>query len=228
MHTAVKLVLVGAIAVLASACSHSPIPVSENFPLTVQKKVQSAGHWDLVSRDSVAQMTTRLAAIGITPGELLSVSSPAHPTAFELALNEFLITELVKAGYPVSVDPAASATRVSFRTQIIPHDSARHHLIPGRWTALTAGLYVLHDLATHASPAGAMAGGLGFAALADLAEEHYSGGPTGYELILTTTVERQGRYAVRQSDVYYIERADTSLFMSSAVTQSKPMKVVGP
>ena len=47
-------VLVGTAAML-TGCANAPIPVAENFQYTSQQKVRSAGHWELVSRDVVAQ-----------------------------------------------------------------------------------------------------------------------------------------------------------------------------
>ena len=44
-------VLAGAVATLAGCAYRSPIPLAENFELTVQPKVRSAGHWELVSHD---------------------------------------------------------------------------------------------------------------------------------------------------------------------------------
>ena len=48
-------VLAGAVATLAGCAYRSPIPLAENFELTVQPKVRSAGHWELVSNDVAAQ-----------------------------------------------------------------------------------------------------------------------------------------------------------------------------
>ena len=49
------LMAIGAGAALLVGCATSPIPVSANFPLTVEPKVRSAGHWGLLSADVVKQ-----------------------------------------------------------------------------------------------------------------------------------------------------------------------------
>jgi len=229
MHSSVKLALVAGVVTLVSACTHAPIPVAENFELTSQKKVRSAGHWEILSRDVVAQTTQRLAGAGISKTTVLSVALPKNATAFDRAFNDFLITELVNSGYAVTTERGAGAAVVSYKTQVVEHKSPRPHFIPGAATALTAGLYVAHGLGVHASTGEAMAGALGFAALADLGASQYSGGPTAHELILTTTVESQKRYLVRSTDVYYIENADASLFTpvtSTLQIQPKSLKVV--
>ena len=46
------------------------------------------------------------------------------------------------------------------------------------------------------------------------------------ELILTTTVSRGGQYVARTTDVYYLENADTPLFLRPAHYRAVNMKVV--
>ena len=94
-----RLLALGAAVALLSACTTSPIPVSENFPLTVQPKVRSAGHWNLLSKDVIAQTLDTLSKVGTTAP--LHVALPVNPSEFDRAFREFLITELVKAGRPV-------------------------------------------------------------------------------------------------------------------------------
>ena len=66
---------------------------------------------------------------------------------------------------------------------------------------------------------------LGLTAAADYGASINSGGPTNTEMILTTTVTRGGQYIVRKTDVYYLENADTPLFMRPSY-KSVNMKVV--
>ena len=67
-------VLAGAVATLAGCAYRSPIPLAENFELTVQPKVRSAGHWELVSNDVVAQTLSTLDKAGMQPGTQLHVA----------------------------------------------------------------------------------------------------------------------------------------------------------
>ncbi|MDQ3058413.1 MAG: hypothetical protein M3R45_02655 [Pseudomonadota bacterium] len=212
-----------AVAALAG-CAISPIPVSENFPLTTQKKVRSAGHWSLLSRDVVDQTIASLQKSGATTQSSLHVPMPINPSDFDRAFHEFLITELVQRGWQVVTPNATSAMlTLSYQTQIVKHNSERPHFIPGLYTAITAGLYVLHNAAPAAAVLAA-AGGL------DAASSLYSGGPTHTELLLTTTVTSASRYVSRKTDVYYVEESDTSLFASlysdPFALRVKPMKVV--
>ena len=68
-------------------------------------------------------------------------------------------------------------------------------------------------------------GVLGLSAAADYGASINSGGPTNTEMILTTTVSRGGQYLVRKTDVYYLENADTPLFLRPSY-RNVNMKVV--
>lgn len=207
-----------------AGCSHAPIPVAENFPYTAQKKVRSAGHWDAVAEHVVS---TTLARLAQTPasGQPLRVSLPSTPSAFDQAFRELLITRMVNEGKTV-VERDDAPVRVSYQAQVVRHNSDRPHLIPGVFTAITAGVYVAHYLGVHAHPDAAMAGGLGYAALADVARSQYSGGPTHTEVILTTTIMQGDRYLVRNTDVYYVEDSDATLFQVARGPVPREFKVV--
>ena len=217
-----KQMAIGAGAVLLVGCASSPIPVSANFPLTVEPKVRSAGHWALLSNDVVKQTLESLGKLGVSGN--LYVAQPANATAFDRAFRNFLITDLVKSGRVVQQFPD-QALEISYQTQVVRHNSPRPHFVPGRFTMITAGLYAAYGLGFN--PVGdKMAGGLAAAIGADYIASESSGGPTATELILTTTIASGGRYLVRKTDVYYVEEVDATLMQYRAAPQV--MKVVGP
>lgn len=209
-------------AVLLVGCASSPIPVSANFPLTVEPKVRSAGHWALVSNDVVKQTLDSLGKLGVSGN--LYVALPANATAFDRAFQNFLITDLVKSGRVVQQFPDR-ALEVSYQTQVVRHNSPRPHFVPGRFTMITTGLYAAYGLGL-GTVGEKMIGGLALAGGADYLSSEYSGGPTHTELILTTTIAQGGRYLVRKTDIYYVEEADTTLVQYRA--PAPVMKVVGP
>jgi len=216
-----KLLALGAGTALTVGCVSSPIPVSANFPMTVEPKVRSAGHWNLLSNDVVKQTLESLNKLGVSGN--LYVALPPNATAFDKAFQNFLITDLVKSGRVVQQYPD-KALEVSYQTQIVRHNSPRPHFVPFRFSMITTGLYAAYGLGL--APVGdKMAGGLAFAAGADYIASKDSGGPTATELILTTTIASGGRYLVRKTDIYYVEEADTTLMQYSA---PQVMKVVGP
>lgn len=216
-------VLAGAVATLAGCAYRAPIPLAENFELTVQPKVRSAGHWELVSRDVVAQTMTTLEKAGVAPGTQLHVALPANPSQFDLGFREFLITQLVQNGAAVQQNPGQTLD-VTYHTQVVRHNSPRPHFIPGQFTMIAAGLMAAYGL-RHEHLDLQLLATLGLTAAADYGASINSGGPTNTELILTTTVTRGGQYIARKTDVYYLENADSPLFMRPTY-RNVPMKVV--
>ncbi|MFO1265244.1 MAG: hypothetical protein U1E84_18230 [Rhodoferax sp.] len=217
-----KLMALGAGAAVLAGCASSPIPVSANFPITVEPKVRSAGHWNQVSQDVVKQTLESLNKAGASGS--LYVIKPANASEFDKAFQNFLITDLVKAGRVVQVAPEGAALEVSYQTQVVRHNSYRPDFLPGRFTMIVAGLYAAYGLGYN--PVGdKMAGGLAAAIGADYIASESSGGPTATELVLTTTITSGGRYLVRKTDVYYVEEVDAPLMQYKA---PQVMKVVGP
>ena len=210
--TSLKPVALCCFVAALTGCAVSPLPLAENFPLTTQKKVRSAGHWNQLSHDVVAQTLASLENAGATPQTTLYVALPDNASHFDRAFHAFLVTELVQKGRRVSPYNNAVLT-INYQTQIVKHNSQRPDFIPGRFTTLTAGLYVLHGLNQLSNDA--LAGGiLGVAGVADYAASVSTGGPTATELILTTTVTGGDRYLSRKTDVYYVEESDSTLFSS--------------
>ena len=216
-------VAAGAAFVLAG-CGSAPIPLSKNFELTSQYKVRSAGHWELLSRDVVAQTRATLEKAGYAPNTPLHVAAPAQPSAFDLGFRDFLITEFVQEGASVQQGPGATL-EVSYNTQVVRHNSDRPHFIPGQFTMLAAGVMAAYGL-RHEHLDTKLLATLGLTTAADYANSINSGGPTNTELILTTTVSRAGQYGARHTDVYYLENADTPLFLRPAHYRAVNMKVV--
>ncbi|MFT3812855.1 MAG: hypothetical protein QM740_05695 [Acidovorax sp.] len=215
--------LAGMAAVLAGCAAKAPIPVAENFEYTSQPKVRSAGHWELVSRDVVAQTLATLNQAGAS-GAPLYVALPPNPSAFEYGFRDFLITQFVQSGTPVMHEPG-NTLDVTYHAQVVRHNSDRPHFVPGMFTMLAAGVGAAYGL-RHEYVDTQIAAGVGLAALADYGSSINSGGPTNTEMILTTTVSRGGQYVARKTDVYYLENADTPLFLRGGVYRQVPMKVV--
>lgn len=220
---ALGLTVVAGAALMLAGCTHSPIPVAQNFELTSQHKVRSAGHWELVSRDVVAQTRTTLNGANATNAPL-HVALPPNPSAFDLAFRDFLITELVQSGATVHQNPGASLA-VTYHTQVVRHDSPRPHFIPGGFTTLAGGLIAAYGIRNAHVDAKLLAT-MGLTGALDYANSQYTGGPTNTELILTTTVTRDGLYVSRKTDVYYLENADTPLFLRPSHYRAVNMKVV--
>lgn len=215
--------LAGATVMLMGCATKAPIPVAENFEYTSQPKVRSAGHWELVSRDVVAQTLGTLNKAGAA-GAPLFVALPPNPSAFDYAFRDFLITEFVQSGTPVLQAPGQTLD-VTYQAQLVRHNSDRPRFIPGVFTMLATGVAAAYGL-RHEHIDTQIGAGLGLAVAADYANSINSGGPTNTEMILTTTVSRGGQYIARKTDVYYLENADTPLFLRGSSYRPVPLKVV--
>jgi hypothetical protein len=207
---------------LLSGCAQSPIPVAGNFQLTEEKKVRSAGHWQLVSQDVAKETLKMLDAAGAAANARLTVLPPEKNTVFEQTFADMLTTELVHSGRRITVGPP-SPLQVSYKVQVVKHNSPRPHFIPGIFTEITAGVFAAYGLRdyhidTKATYALALAG------VADYASSVNSGGPTATELVLTTTVGTPDQILSRKTDVYYLENEDATLFETKP--EFKTMKVV--
>lgn len=216
-------ILAGAVATMTGCAYRSPIPLAENFQLTVQPKVRSAGHWEILSQDVVSQTLGTLEKAGIAPGTQLHVALPPNPSAFDLAFRDFLITRMVQSGAPVLQNPG-QALDVTYHTQLVRHNSPRPQFVPNQLTMIAVGLMAAYGL-RHEHLDAQLLATLGFTSLADYGLSVGSGGPTNTEMILTTTVTRGGQYVARKTDVYYLENADTPLFMRPSY-RNVNMKVV--
>lgn len=107
-----------------AGCAATPAPLAENFPITSQKKVRSAGHWNLLTHDVIEQTVAALGKAGATPQTTLFVPLAADSSQFERALHQFLITDLVQKGWHVLPNGNAMLT-LNYQSQIVKHKSER-------------------------------------------------------------------------------------------------------
>ncbi len=145
--------VVGLSATLVGCMSH--IPLAEQYPQTSQKKVLAAGHWELLAQDVVANTNAALDRVGVGSSTTLYVELPPRPSAFDVALRDFLITGLVQKGKAVVDHPDSAVAVVSYNAQIVTHRSTRYysgqklnptpHELVLSTTVTSAGLYLVRD-----------------------------------------------------------------------------------
>lgn len=216
----------GAVVAMAIAaltgCAQAPIPVSGNFELTEQKKVRSAGHWQIIAADAARETLKMLDESGVAANARVSLVSPDKPTDFDQVFHELLTTELVRTGRRVAPDNA-NALKLSYKAQLVVHNSPRPHFVPGIHTMLAAGVFALYGLRNQHMDT-QLVGALGVTGVTDYRDSINSGGPTSTELVLTTSAGTPDQILARKTDVYYVESADAQLF--KAAPEFKRMKVV--
>ncbi len=213
-----NIVTLLAVSILATGCA-SQVPLAENHPLTSQKKVKAAHHWDVIATD-IAQETKAILSQGNSrANQPIFVAPSQESTAFTRAFHNFLVTRLVRQGFNVT-EERAGALEVRYETQVVRHNSDRYAHRPGTLTALVAGILVGRNVHTWDATEKGL-GALALAAGLDVGVGH-AASVTKTELLVTTSMLDAGRYVMRKSDVYYIEDEDGSLYQ-----QIKEWRIVG-
>lgn len=200
------------------------VPRANNYPLSSQQKVRAVHHWDVLATDVAARIAEKMQG-RISPDQSIYVV-PASDAAFDKSFRNLLITRLVDKGVAVAVRPGA--LRVNIETQVIKHNSGTGNSIQYPLTTLAAGIAVARDLTFKHSATAYSLIGLGAAAAIDSARLAIngtaSGGPTRTEVLVSTSLENSSQYLARTSDLYYIEREDSTLY---AIDAMKSWEVVG-
>lgn len=217
------------IAVILAGCA-SQVPIPSAHPISYQKKAMAAHHWDVLADDVSGQTAAALSGDSPLKQHPLYVAPARENTTFNRAFRDLLITRLVNRGFDVRTTKAGGL-EVSYETQLVQHRSERQAYQPGTLTALAVGLLVARNVAVNMTGDGQIAAGLGLVAAGDFGSSLAAGHPaTKTELIVTTSISRDGRYLMRKSDIYYLEDADRPLFVeerSAPPTAVRNWKVVG-
>lgn len=117
--------------------------------------------------DIVSQTIHSLKENDYLNGRALYVQAEdGNHTPFDRAFRNFIVTDMVERGLPVS-DKPDNAVTVLYETQIVKHNSDRPDYKPGLFTALTGGVMVARNVSNWSSGA-QIAGALGTAAAADV------------------------------------------------------------
>jgi hypothetical protein len=188
------------VSMVTAGCT-SQIPVATNYPYTEQQKMQAASHWRVLAAEVVGELQRREAPSKITPlavypsfvheGEdralwtttkplgAVNEGDPSVVIPFKRAYRNFLIAELVNAGYRVVDDGAQAKALITFDIQLV-----RQADRPSRLPHL---LSLLRRL---------IGGGLDGA---------YAGvKPGNHELVVTTSVKSGDAYVMSHTGSYYV------------------------
>lgn len=211
-----SVILAATILGLGGCASEAPIPTTHH--VSTQKKLKSAHHWDLLATDTAKQVKTSLTSLGL--GSSVTVRAVQTEGAFHTGFRNFMITRLVTQGVPVA--QRDGEFEVLFETQVVRQPSPRNATIPGTLTALTTGVLVARNAHAWSATAQGM-GALALAGALDVASGRVSG-MTQTEVIITTSLLRNGQYLSRKTDVYYIEDEDGSIF--EGMREMKEWRVV--
>ncbi len=205
MNAATRVYLMVFAMALLAGCANQPI--GERYPMTEQKKVEAVQHWGAIAADAVEQTRLALSGRDFAKDKPLYVMESSG-THFDRAFRNYMITSLVNAGLQVSTEKQG-AIEISYETQVVRHgasfDPALFGYKPGMATVGTAGFWILRNASTTGIAVGTLAGAAGY-------DVYKATEPTGVELLITTSIVHASRYVMRNTDAYYIERADAYLF----------------
>ncbi len=209
----------------------SQVPVATTYPVTFQKKMQAAQHWDILAADVATRLQGTLIGSGEQQGRstTLYVKQPRYDSDFGEAFHNLLITHLLDRGFSMSENPAAGLP-VTYNIQVVSHkDRGFIRPTPGLFTALTGTVLVIRDVADHYSSAAAV--GVGAVAL-DVATGFITDNPNT-EVIVTTSVMNGDRYAARLRDIYYVSDNNVDQYIAKGPVPPPPVttrivEVVGP
>jgi hypothetical protein len=199
----------------------SQIPVATNYPYSEQQKMQAPHHWEVLAAEVVSQLNQSRKVSDSMPiyvvPKFLSPDkeNPAILTAtkplaeadesdrlitipFKRAYQNYLITQLVNAGYTVVNECKAAELIMTFDIQLVKHNNrpVRSPDIVSKFGRVIAGAADGAYIGVEASP---------------------------YEVVITTSVKKGNTYVLSHTGTYYI---DAPLWDSSYALQGKIMEVV--
>ncbi|HMW28622.1 MAG TPA: hypothetical protein PKE44_03525 [Plasticicumulans sp.] len=220
------VVTLAALAAAATLGACSQVPMPESYPLSYQKKMQAAHHWDLLAMHVAQRLSTQLPSDRPVS---LYVTPPRPVTTFDYALHDLVVTHLVSLGFGVSAVPMHGALQVDLKTQVVQHTCRDMRPQPGSFVAVggAAALGGLAARSTHAA--------MGAGAILLTAGEFLSGGiyeTPNTEIIVSTSVMDGPMYRTRLRDIYYVSDENVAQYlpdMPAPVTPdlSRRIEVVG-
>ncbi len=176
-------------------CAQVPKPAA--YPLSYQQKMQAARHWELLAQniaDRVVAEQGTVSSGGIYVEPVGGVFGEAFTTLLktDLANNGATLAPAAKGAAVLSAD----VQLISYRAKA-PHRYNRRN--PGFWTAVATVVRLADNMtANMIIPAGLAA---------DLVDGSYTT-LTKNEVLITTSLDKDGQCLMRQSDIFYVNDAD--------------------
>jgi hypothetical protein len=193
---------------LLSGCA-SNVPLSESYPISKQQHMQAAHHWNVLAED-----VSKKIALGDLDGPVYVVSKN-DDQIFDRGFKNLLLTQLSSSGVDVSRKRGAGVYNLEFDTQIIEHHNRDSSFpIKGSPIMLAAGVYAISEIAQN-TPTGAA---LGLAGLGYHSGDLIGGTPNTEVFINTSIYGSNDLLKQRTSNIYYINRGDSSHYNNKPLT----------
>jgi len=220
-----KIILSSIIAIsllLFSACSYkyTEAPLATNFKKSNQKKIQSASHWKVISKDLAKSVVEK---VGLN--QSVYISKTKNNMKFEKSMHKLFISALVNQGMKVSINKTSKDILINIDIETIKFTKNRAMLARngGVLTLLTAGVWSLNGIyEASGGSAAAAAGGTITAVGVDAYNwynSEYASGPTPqHEIIITVSAEKGNQYITNYNNIYYIADEDKKLYSNTSTT----------
>lgn len=196
------------IAGLSAGCSLVPEPSS--YGHTIQSKMQSAYHWEVMADDVAKQIKARLDkpyGTGKDAGTFF-VNRSENRTPFSEGFHDLLISSIVKEGMPVAAQMMDGVRVIDYNVKIVHHKADRGAAQPETLIGqlLRRGITVVRDT-------------VAFGAFQAQKVPHS-------EVMVTVSITENNEYILHNTDIYYINDPD---FWHYGVSGPAPkaMSVVG-
>lgn len=221
-----KLVVALGLLMLSSACStpFKEVPQALNFTTTDQQKLQTAGHWNVIAKNTVDELAAEIPVT--TP---LFISPTIQTNEFTRVFLSQLTTALVSKGFTIQKSENGAFV-LDVSTQTLTFSGRRFkHKNANMLTALATGVWALQEF--QPSVGVALFGGILASDVSTWFNSEYSSGVTPKtEIIVTISVGDQSRYIARKTKIYYVTDSDGGLYIDAPIptpTLTKTIQVVG-
>ncbi len=194
---------------LLSGCGRIPEPAGYQF--SRQQKMQAGYHWEILAEDTAKEINRELILndfintpvfVRATCGNENRPCEQGETSVFNESFRDLLITKLVGLGVPTCSVASDEAITVHYKAQTVYHHvnrtrSPKSFLL----TALTAGVVVLRNAPAELVSLAA-AGAIDTVNSSLVTSGHF-------EVLITTSLISEHRYIYRNSNIYYINDADS-------------------
>lgn len=211
---------------LVAGCTSLDVPQTVSHAPATQRKAQAVQHWDVLADDVARRVTEKIAhwPAGEHPIHVAVVGD----FGFGQGFRALLLTRLADRGVALALEPSTVLLKVDVQT--VQHPSSGYVALVG--THVGQGVTVVRDRPLY-NP-GAADGDAEHAGVVLAAQAKQKWGTQRTEVLVTTSLESQGRYLARTADAYYIEPEDAVLYAPKepaplpAATPIKTWQVVAP
>ena len=210
---------------IVAGCSHRPVPVATSYPVTAQRKMQAAHHWDVLANDVAQRLKKTLELTfpnaAVKPSLFIQPADSQEKIPFGKAFHSLLTTKLVQQGLVVLTSRSFNEDMlvVNYDMQVIHHKNRRlTYAPPGMFSLLAGGVWMVDQALKHWTYPGLAA--FPFTAAADVNSmvDYYLPGETNTEVLISTSVIMGKQHIFGDARIYYVNDGDSDHYANETTT----------